>query len=208
VVHTYLERVLGSGTKVNALAVLVSNSTKPFLEVELAKEAGASVSEVNRQMVDLVNSGLVTLERIGKGKVYRINRKHFLFKPLESLFQDLETVYRRVAREIVNYATKSFKIQVAILFGSLSRGGIRSDIVTEPSDIDIAIVADSKNVASLKNALISYVNSEISYRYGISVYPVVLSREEYTSALKQGSFVSDIHAKGEVLYGEKPRRFG
>jgi len=203
-----LERVLGSGTKVNALAVLVSNSTKPFLEVELAKEAGASVSEVNRQMVDLVNSGLVTLERIGKGKVYRINRKHFLFKPLESLFQDLETVYRRVARKIVNYATKSFKIQVAILFGSLSRGGIRSDIVTEPSDIDIAIVADSKNVASLKNALISYVNSEISYKYGISVYPVVLSREEYTSALKQGSFVSDTHAKGEVLYGEKPRRFG
>jgi predicted nucleotidyltransferase len=200
--------VLGSGTKVNALAVLVSNSTKPFLEVDLAKEAGASVSEVNRQMVDLVKSGIVTLERIGKGKVYRINRKHFLFKPLESLFQDLQTVYRRVAREIVNYATKSFKIQAAILFGSLSRGGVRSDIITEPSDIDIAIVADSKNVASLKNALIFYVNSEISYKYGISVYPVVLSREEYTSALKQGSFVSDIHAKGEVLYGEKPRRFG
>lgn len=204
----YLERVLGSGTKVNALAVLVSNSTKPFLEVELAKEAGASVSEVNRQMMDLVNSGVVSLERVGKGKVYRINRKHFLFKPLKGLFRNLEVVYRGVAREIVNYATSRFKIQAAILFGSLSRGGIRSDIVKEPSDIDIAIVANSKNVASLKKALVSYVNSEISYRYGISVYPVVLSREEYISALKEGSFVSDIHAKGEVLYGEKPRRFG
>ena len=63
-VDTYLKRVLGNGTKVKALAVPVSNSTKPFLEVDLAKEAGASVSDVNRQMVDLVNSGLVTLERI------------------------------------------------------------------------------------------------------------------------------------------------
>ena len=204
----YLERVLGSRTKVNALAVLVSNSAKSFLEVELAKEAGSSVSEVNRQMTDLVNSGLVSLERIGKGKMYRVNHKHFLFKPLKNLFQNLEIVYRRVAREIVEYAVKGFKIQAAILFGSLSRGSIRSDTVQEPSDIDIAIVTHSKNVVPLKKALVSYVNSEISYKYGISVYPVVLSREEYVSALKQGSFVSDIHAKGEVLYGEKPRRFG
>ncbi len=204
----YLERMLGSRTKVNSLAVLVCNLEKSFLEVELAKEAGTSVSEVNRQMTDLINSGLVLLERVGKGKMYRINRKHFLFRPLKSLFRNLEAVYRRAALEIVKYVTKRFKIQAAILFGSLSRGAIRSDIVKELSDIDIAIVASSKSVASIRKALISYVNSEIGYKYGISVYPVVLSPEEYVAALKENSFVSDIHAKGEVLYGEKPRRFG
>ena len=206
--RTYLERLLGSRTKINVLAVLVSNSARSFLEVELAAEAGSSVSEVNRQMKDLVSSGLVALERIGKGKIYRINRKHFLFNPLRSLFQNLETIYRRVASDIVKYLTKRFKIQAAILFGSLARGCIRTDIVAEPSDIDIAIVAPARNGALIRKTLISYVNSQIADKYGITVYPIVISPEDYVSGLRQGSFISDIHAKGEVLYGEKPRRFG
>ena len=203
----YLDRVLGSRTKVNALAVLVMNSQGAFLEVELAREAGSSVSEVNRQMRDLVNSGLVGLERVGKGKVYRINRKHFLFRQLRDLFRELETVYKRAASDIVGYATKKFRIKTAILFGSLAKGGIRNDIVSEPSDIDIAIVAPAKTISIIRKALVSYVNSEIAERYGISVYPIVLSPEQYVAGLRQGSFISDIHAKGQVLYGEKPRRF-
>ena len=203
----YLEKVLGSGTKVNVLAVLVNDSAGSFLEIELAKKAGSSVSEVNRQMKDLVNTGLVRLERVGKGKVYHINRKHFLFKSLKSLFKNLETVYRDAASEFVRYVASHFKIEAAILFGSLSRGTIRSDIVKDPSDIDIAIVAKPRDVASIKKALTSYVNSEITEKYGISVYPIVLSTEEYLSALKKDPFVIDMHVKGEVLYGQKPRRF-
>jgi predicted nucleotidyltransferase len=203
----YLDRVLGSRTKVNALAVLVMNSEKGFLEVELAREAGSSVSEINRQMRDLVNSGLVGLERVGKGKVYKINHKHFLFRALRGLFRELEAIYKRAASDIVGYVTKRFRIQTAILFGSLAKGSIRNDIVSEPSDIDIAIVAPAKSIPTIRKALVSYVNSEIADRYGISVYPIVVSAEQYVSGLRQGSFISDIHANGEVLYGEKPRRF-
>jgi len=203
----YLERLLGSGTKINALAVLVNDSTGSYLEVELAKKAGSSVSEVNRQMNDLVSTGLVRLERVGKGKMYSINRKHFLFKPLKSLFRDLELIYRQAASQIVDYLTTRFEIGAVILFGSLSRGSIRGDMVREPSDIDIAVLAKSRDVASVKKALVSYVNSEIAEKYGISVYPIVLSPKEYTAALKQDPLIIDMQAKGEVLYGEKPRRF-
>jgi len=208
VTQMYLERVLGSRTKINALAVLVSSSSKSFLEIELAKEAGSSVSEINRQMEDLVDPGLVRLERVGKGKVYSINCNHFLFKPLKMLFQNLEVIYRKAAISIVDHVTKNFQIKTAILFGSLARGNIRSDIVGEPSDIDIVMVVPSKNVVSTKKALVSYINSEISEKYGISVYPIVLSTEEYITALKRDPFMIDIHTKGEVLYGEKPRRYG
>lgn len=202
----YLERVLGSRTKVNALAVLVNNDLKSFLEVELAKEAGTPVSEINRQMTDLVESGLVKLERIGKGKMYSINRKHFLFNPLKKLFRSLDKIYREVAVQIVKYVRGNFDIQTAILFGSLSRGSIRSDIVDEPSDIDIAIIARSRDVTSIKNTLISYLNSTIIEKYGISVYPIVLSADQYVSALQKDPFIIDLHVKGEVLFGKKPRR--
>jgi len=96
----YLGRILGSTTKINALAVLVPNPERSCLENELARISGASASEVNRQMKDLVNAGLVLMQRVGKAKLYQMNGKHFLFKPLRELFKNLEGVYREGASEV------------------------------------------------------------------------------------------------------------
>jgi len=59
----YLDRILGSKTKVNALATLVSNPDKKFLESELSMESGTSVSEINRQLGDLLKVGIILMER-------------------------------------------------------------------------------------------------------------------------------------------------
>jgi len=205
----YLDRVLGSRTKINALSVLLASPERSIVESELAKEADASVSEINRQMKDLVNSGLVIMERVGKAKVYRANSQHFLFKPLKGVFRNLEEVYREIASKVVKFIKEKHKIETVILFGSLLRGRIRSDIVKEPSDIDIVIVTESEDqVEEVEKNLLNFVNSDIVPRYGIVVYPIVLSVEEYKSGLSKDAFIIDIHARGEVLYGEKPRRFG
>jgi len=205
----YLDRVLGSRTKINALSVLLASPERSIVESELAKEAGASVSEINRQMKDLVNAGLVIMERVGKAKVYRANSQHFLFKPLKGVFRNLEEVYREIASKVVKFIKEKHKIETVILFGSLLKGRIRSDIVKEPSDIDIIIVTESEDqVKEAEKNLLNFINSDIVPRYGIVVYPIVLSVEEYKSGLSKDAFIIDIHARGEVLYGEKPRRFG
>lgn len=203
----YLDRILGSTTKVNALSVLVSNSERGFIEVELARESGSPVSEVNRQMGDLTNSGLVTVERVGRAKVYRINSRHFLYRPLTELFRSLENVYREAAREIASHVARH-EPKAVILFGSLARGNIRSDIVREPSDIDLVVVADKGDVQRIRDDIIQFINSEISLKYGIAVYPIVLSNEEYVRGLSKDQFIIGVHSRGEVLYGEKPSRFG
>ena len=205
----YLDRILGSRTKINALSVLLASPERSIVESELAKEADASVSEINRQMKDLVNSGLVIMERVGKAKVYRANSQHFLFKPLKGVFRNLEEVYREIASKVVKFIKEKHKIETVILFGSLLKGRIRSDIVKEPSDIDIIIVTESEDqVKEVEKNLLNFINSDIVPRYGIVVYPIVLSVEEYKSGLSKDAFIIDIHARGEVLYGEKPRRFG
>lgn len=203
----YLDRILGSTTKVKALSVLISNPRREFLENELAKESGSSVSEINRQMGELVSSGLVMMKKVGKAKVYQINTKHFLYNPMKKLFIDLQGVYREIASKLVSRLRKH-KPRTILLFGSLARGKIRSDLVKEPSDIDILVIADKKDVEKIKDEMIRYINSEVSLRYGIAIYPVVLSVEEYLKGLKQDQFIIDVHAKGEVLYGERPTRFG
>ncbi len=202
----YLDRILGSKTKVNALSVLIEKPDRKILEIELAKDAGSSVSEINRQMGDLVNSGLVTMERVGKAKMYQINRNHFLYKSLKTLFIDLQDVYMEIARKVVRHTVKNYRIKAVILFGSLAKGRIRSDIVREPSDIDILVLSQNRNEV-IKKDLLDFVNMKISIDYGIVIYPIVMSVKEYLQRLENDPLIIGIHANGEVLYGEKPRRF-
>ena len=205
----YLDKILGSKTKVNALSVLVEHPERKIVENELAKEAGASISEVNRQMKDLVNVGLVIMERVGKSKVYQVNQQHFLFEPLKSVFRGLEEIYREIANKVVRFVAAKGEVKTVLLFGSLASRRIRSDFVKEPSDVDIMIVVKSKRQTEVvRKDLLDFVSSEIFPRYGINVYPIVLSVEEYISGLAKDAFIVDVHSRGELLYGEKPRRFG
>lgn len=205
----YLDRILGSTTKINILHTLISNPQRSFFEKELAKESGCSLSEINRQIIDLVNSNLVLFQKMAKVKIYTINEKHFLFKPLLELFKDLNIIYEEIAKKLVKFSTKNFDIACIILIGSLSKKAIRSDMVESPSDIDLIFVAKNESdVKKLKDVMIDYVNSEISKRYGITLYPIVVSEEYYRKGLLENSLIIEAQAKGDVLYGSKPRRVG
>lgn len=204
----YLDKILGSKTKINALSVLVAHPERSIIENELAKEAGVSASEVNRQVRDLVNVGLVIMERIGKSKMYRVNQQHFLYEPLKRVFRSLEDIYREVAKKVAKFVTEKHEVETVLLFGSLVSRKIRSDFVKEPSDVDIMIVVrNERQTEAVEKNVLDFVSSEIFPMYGINVYPVVLSVKEYLSGLAEDSFVIDVHSRGEVLYGEKPRRF-
>jgi len=205
----YLDKILGSKTKVNALSVLVAHPERGIVENELAKEAGVSVSEVNRQVRDLVNVGLVIMERVGKSKLYRVNQQHFLYEPLRSVFRGLEEIYREIANKVARFVAGKHEMETVLLFGSLVSRRIRSDFVKEPSDVDIMIVVKNKRqTEGVRKDVLNFVGSEIFPTYGINVYPIVLSVEEYLSRLSKDAFIMDVHSRGEVLYGKKPRRFG
>jgi len=204
----YLDKILGSKTKVNALSVLVTQPERRIIENELAKEAGASVSEINRQVKDLVDAGLVTMERVGKSKVYQMNQQNFLFEPLRNVFKSLEQIYREIANKITRYATEKREVETVLLFGSLTSKTIRSDFVKEPSDIDIMIIIKNKDqIEAVKKDVLDFVDSEIFPIYGINAYPIVLSVKDYLTGLAKDAFIMDVHTRGELLYGEKPRRY-
>lgn len=193
-----------------ALDVLLSNPGQSFLESTLASKANMAVSEMNRQMPSLVQTGLVNMERVGKGKLYRINGKHFLAPALKRLFVSLNATYRKAADEICRFSVSSTPgIAAVILAGSAARQQVRQDLVGAPSDIDMVfIVKSEKEKGRLFNELVSYVNGELAAKYGISCYPVVFTQDEYLDGLKkQERFVISIQAEGVELYGKKPRRF-
>ncbi len=206
----YLEKIIGTSTKVAALNVLLNSPGRRFLESELASAAGAATSEINRQMPSVVQTGLVIVERIGKGKLYSVNEKHFLVPPLRKLFADLNATYRKAADKISKAAVSSSKeLEAVVLLGSTASGRVRSDLAEAPSDIDLVfIVKNASDKEALFSSLVSYINRETASEYGIACYPIVLSRAEYITALeKKERFVLNVQTGGAELYGKKPRRF-
>jgi len=206
----YLEKIIGTGTKVAALNVLLNSPERRFLEFELAREARVAVSEINRQMPSVVQTGLVQVERIGKGKLYRLNGNHFLVPPLRKLFADLNVTYRKASEKICKKAvSESVGLEAAILLGSAANGKVRNDISEVPSDIDLVfIVKKAMDKEALFNALVSYINKEIASEYGITCYPIVISREEYLAALgKKERFILNVQNEGVEIYGKRPKRF-
>ena len=127
----------------------------------------------------------------------------------DSVFRGLEEVYREIANKVAKFVAGKHEVETVLLFGSLVSRRIRSDFVKEPSDVDILIVVKTERQAEfVRKDVLDFVSSEIFPVYGINVYPIVLSVEEYLSGLAEDAFIMDVHSRGEVLYGEKPRRFG
>ena len=203
----YLERVLGSKTKVNIISVLINNPEPQFNEGELAKKAGMSASEVNRQIDDLVSIGLIKLTRIGRSKLYNINTNHFLYQSLTQLFRSLNSIYYEIANKVKDYILTIGKPKTVILIGSLTMDSIRQDYVSNPSDIDIVVIVDDdSNLDYWKKTLVEFTNNEIFPAYGINAYTIVLSESDYISGLSNDRFIMNIHTHGDTLYGKKPRK--
>jgi predicted nucleotidyltransferase len=149
------------------------------------------------------------MERVGKSKVYRVNQQHFLYASLKNVFKGLEEIYREIGGKVARFVAEKHEVVAVVLFGSLVSGKIRSDFVKEPSDVDILIVVKNKRqTRAVGKDVLGFVGSEVFPVYGVNVYPMVLSVEEYLSGLSKDAFIMDVHSRGEVLYGEKPRRFG
>jgi predicted nucleotidyltransferase len=207
----YLENILGSFTKINALNVLVNNPTSRFVEKDLAIASGASASEINRQMHALVGSGMVFLEIIGRTKVYSLNGGHFLVKSLQALFGDLNRVFNDAAKEIARFAVSfSGNLDCVILVGSVAVKKVREDLVDNPSDIDLVFVLkDGRDKASFLDSLLAFIEKDIVSKYGFTCYPVVISRKEYLAGLNEkNSFMLAVQNLGVELHGRKPKRFG
>ena len=204
----YLDTILGSKTKVNILATLIQSPNEEIIESNLAKKAGSSTSEVNRQINDLTTIGLIKLKKIGRTKLYTINQDHFLYPPLNHLYRSLTEIYQEIAQKITKELTKNPEIKTIILTGSLQTGTIREDYVKNPSDIDIIIIVDKKtSINKIQNTALNYNIDHIFPKYGINTYTIVLTTNEYIKGLKTDKFIMNIHTHGELLYGQKPSRF-
>lgn len=102
---------------------------------------------------------------------------------------------RKKILEIVDKIKKEYQPEKIILFGSYAYGE-----PAEHSDIDLLIIKESN-----KRRIDRFceVRRIIRYMKGISVQPIVFTKDEINKRLKIGDdFIKEILEKGKVLYGE------
>lgn len=173
-------------TQQRVLGLLFGQPDRSFFATELISLAGIGSGAVQRELLRLERSGLVTTHRVGTQKHYRAN-------PVSPIFDELTNIVRKTIglsdplREAL--ASVSMHIDFAFVYGSIAKG---SD--TTFSDIDLMIISDSVSYADVFTAL-----STLSRTLGREVNPTIHTRDELDQGLKaKNSFMTRVMAQPKL----------
>ena len=160
---TSLADALFSATQQRVLALLFGQPERSFFTTEIIGLVGAGSGVVQREVRRLVESGLVTITRIG-------NQKHYQANPAAPIFEELRGIVVKTLgpAEVLRGALTSLgdKVQLALLYGSVAK---RSD--TAHSDIDLLIVSDVLTLEQVYKAL-TPVEQQLGRRVSPTLYTV------------------------------------
>lgn len=133
-----IEKILGSKVVWRLLKVLLSRLALGYSPGELAQELNTSRASLSRALSVLQKEGLVVSRKIGGRKIYHVNsekRLVYLIWPILML-ERFENIFPRLRNTIeLLFQQVREKVEVFIIFGSVSRGMYR-----DGSDIDICVV--------------------------------------------------------------------
>lgn len=169
------------------LAYLFGQPQRSFFATELIKLAGGASGAVQRELARLVDSGLVTVTRVGTQKHYQVNPKSPIFAELCAIAQKTVGLAEPLRNSLAPLAKR---ITAAFVFGSVAK---RSD--TAASDIDVLVISDSVDYADVFEAVQS-----AEAKLGHTVNPTVYTPANWRKKRKErNAFVRKVAAQPKVF---------
>ena len=178
-----LSDALFTATQQRVLGCLFGPPGRSFSISELIQTTGAGSGAVQRELARLSGSGLLSVEQLGKQKLYRAN-------PASPIHDEIVAIVRKTfglampLREAL--APLADRLHAAFVFGSVAKG---SD--TASSDIDLMLVSDALTYADAMAAL-----HPLMGRLGREINPTLYTRAELRKRIAEGnSFVTRVLAQ-------------
>jgi predicted nucleotidyltransferase len=191
-------------TRRNVLALLFAHPDRDFYLREIVKRAGTGTSQIQKELEQLVDAGLVIREK-------RANQVYFRANPAAPIFEELKAIVTKTfgIADVLRETLAPFepRIRLAILYGSVARG-----TATAASDIDLLLVG---NIA-LSDLVLALAEAE--QRLARKISPIVYAASEFAARLSQGDhfvsavlkqpkvFLIGIEATLDELKRQKPRK--
>ena len=189
-----IENILGSKIKIKILRKLIIENMEITFE-EIGRTLSLSFGSVYPAINSLVMQRIIIFRRIGRSKLYSINKKHILFKELHSLFESEKEGFMNIAKSFAKSIDKK-NIKNIVLFGSVAR-----EEFTEKSDIDLLVIY-IKNEEDVKS-IVGYQIEKFLDLYDVEIVPVYISLNEFFKRRKGfDRFILNIINEGKILYGD------
>jgi predicted nucleotidyltransferase len=184
---TSLPDALFSRVQQRVLALLFGQPNRSFYASELIRLANSGTGAVLRELDRLVESGLVSVKRVGNQKHYQANARSPIFRELNRIV--LKTVGLVIPlRQAL--ATKRSKITAAFIYGSIAKGRD-----TANSDIDLMVISDKLAYPDLYAAL-----QRAEATLNRTINPNVLRLEDWKRKVAdKNPFVSRIIAQPKIF---------
>ena len=178
-----LSDALFTATQQRVLGCLFGQPGRSFSISELIQTTGAGSGAVQRELARLTGSGLLSVEQLGKQKLYRAN-------PASPIHDEIVAIVRKtfgLAMPLRDALTPlADRLHAAFVFGSVAKG---SD--TASSDIDLMLVSDELTYADAMAAL-----HPLMERLGREINPTLYTRAELRKRIAEGnSFVTRVLAQ-------------
>lgn len=181
---------LFSGTRQRVLGLLFGQPERSYTLSELIRLVGAGSGAVQREVQRLGDSGLLTVDAVGRQKWFQAN-------PHSPVFEELCSIARKLLGPeiVIEEALDSLgdRLKLAILFGSVAKAEDRAD-----SDIDLLLVADDVTLEEVFSAL-----APAEKALGRPINPTLYTPAEFEQRRQTGNpFVTSVLAnRHSVLKG-------
>jgi len=166
-----LADALFTTTQQRLFSFLFGQPYKSFYLTELVRLAEVGRGGVQRELMRLESTGLVTVTTIG-------NQKHYQANPDSPLFVELTGIVKKTVglkQPLLNALEPLQKnIDLAFVYGSVAKG-----IDTANSDIDLMVVSDELTLEKIFSAITS-----LEAQLGRSVNPTLYSSKEFSQKRK------------------------
>lgn len=178
--------MLGKYSLLVCMREIFTNPLKKYSVRGLSKKTKLSVFACKQSLDYLYNNKLISLEKIGRTYQYRADTDNFLVRQWKIIFS-LDDIYKAC---VVEKLLKNLKnISSIVIYGSVANG---TD--DENSDIDVLVVADTKDK---KHAASLHLPRELN----VLIYtPMEWRNKAHANKL----FYEQVILNSIVLYGFKP----
>lgn len=161
-----LGKLFTSGIRADIMSLLFNNPDEKFYVREIARLTNKNASGIKRELDKLEMMELVTSEKEGNLKYFRVNRNSSLFPELKGL----------IAKSLglpgaLKSILKASDTKTAFIYGPYVND-------TNLPYLDLFVVSDSNNVDKIV--------SDIENRFGREIRYTVMNQSEYKSKKKSG----------------------
>lgn len=178
---------LFGGVQQRLLGVLFGSPDRSYYRNELMRLTGSGKGALQRELVRLEKSGLVTVRPQGNQKHYQANRASPIFDELRGIVMKTFGAADLLREALAPIAKK---VRAAFIYGSVAKG---TD--TAASDIDLMVIGDGIDYAELFG-----LAAEAERRLGRKVNPTVYTPAGLRQELAAGTaFVARVLSQPKVF---------